>query len=135
RLGLHPRAWRQELAALWAIVRTARVDEVMFFVPHAEERSPGLGSDAEHRAMVRRLGPVFQKLRRMGVAPSINLWWTVGFSDFPSLARDHRSRFRFRWAVGVDGRQSKSLACPQDRAWRDHVVRMYRTYATLEPAR
>lgn len=40
RATLTPGHHKQEEAALWRVIRKARIDEVTFFVPHAEERSP-----------------------------------------------------------------------------------------------
>lgn len=135
RVTLTPEHWRQEERALWQVIRRGRIDEVMFFVPHAEERSTGLGTAAENAQMVRVLRPVFRRLRAAGVVPSINIWWTVSFSEFPRYPRDLRGRFRFRWAVSVDGRQSRSAACPRCPAWRAQVQSMYRAYASLRPER
>jgi len=80
RIALHPRHWREEERALWPILRKSRADEVMFMVPHVEERSPGLGTDAENERAARLLAPLFRRLRQRGIAPSINIFWTVGFS-------------------------------------------------------
>ncbi len=135
RVPLLAGAGRAELDALWRIVRKGKVDEVAFFVPHAEERSPGLGTLEECRRSVEFLGPVFERLRAQGVEPSINVWWTMSFSHFPSLPRSLRDRFSFRWAVSMTGRQSMSAACPLDRAWRDHVREIYGMFASLRPAR
>jgi hypothetical protein len=135
RVTLTPEHHKEEEKALWRVIRKARIDEVAFFVPHAEERSPGLGTDAEHRRMAALLKPVFARLRKAGVAPSINPWWTVSFSEFPGLRRDLRDRFTFHWAVGADGRESVSIACPRCPVWRAHARRMYATYARLRPAR
>jgi hypothetical protein len=135
RIALDPRNWRNEERALWKVIRAAKINEVMFFVPHAEERSPGLGTDAENARMAAVLAPTFARLRRRGIEPSINIFWTVSFSNFPSLQRDLRKRFRFRWAVDVNGRHSIAAACPLDPAWRKQVQRMYRTYARLKPTR
>jgi len=120
---------------LWKIIRDAKIDEVMFFVPHAEEVSTGLGTDAENEEMVAILAPIFERLREASIAPSINMWWTVGFSDFLSLTRNLHDRFNFRWAVNLDGRESASIACPQDPSWCAQIQRMYRTYARLKPVR
>ena len=35
------------------------------------------------------------------IAPSINIWWTVSFSEFTGMPRDLRDRFKFRWAVAI----------------------------------
>jgi hypothetical protein len=135
RVTLTPVHHRQEEKALWQVIRKARIDEVLFFVPHAEERSTGLGTDAENAAMARLLAPVFRRLRKAGIAPSINIWWTVAFSEFAGLRRDQRGQFDFRWAVGIDGRESVAVACPACPAWRAQINRMYQTYAALKPAR
>jgi hypothetical protein len=120
---------------LFRFVREARIDEVMFFLPHLEENSPGLGTVEEVEAAAARVAPLFPKLREMGVAPSVNVWWTVAFSDFPGARRDQADRFDFRWAVNADGKQSRAVACPQDYAWRGHVRWMYAKFAELQPAR
>jgi len=117
------------------VIRRGKIDEVLFFVPHAEERSPGLGTDAENSATVKLLRPVFARLRARGVMPSINVWWTVSFSEFPGYPRDLRGKFKFRWAVAADGRKSISAACPGCPEWRAQVVRMYKAYAGLKPER
>ncbi|MEI8242107.1 MAG: hypothetical protein WCI17_02450 [bacterium] len=135
RVTLTPDHHRQEEQALWQVIRKARVDEVMFFVPHAEERSTGLGTDAENATMARLLAPVFRRLRQAGIAPSINFWWTVAFSEFAGLRRDQHHQFDFRWAVSTDGRTSVAVACPACPAWRAQVGKMYQTYAALKPAR
>jgi hypothetical protein len=134
-MNLSPRNAKAEEKALWKVIRDAKIDEVMFFVPHAEEVSTGLGTDAENEEMAAVLAPIFDRLREKSIAPSINMWWTVGFSDFPSLTRNQHDRFKFRWAVNLDGRESAAMACPQDRAWREQIKRMYRTYARLNPVR
>ena len=121
--------------ALLQLVQEARFDEVMFFLPHSEERSPGLGTVEEIEAAVARVAPLFPRLRAMGVAPSVNVWWTVAFSDFAGVRRDMADRFNFRWAVNADGKQSRAVACPLDDAWRGHVRFMYRTFAEMQPER
>lgn len=121
--------------ALLQLVEDARFDEVMFFLPHSEERSPGLGTVEEIKASAARVAPLFPKLRAMGVAPSVNVWWTVAFSDFPGARRDLTDRFDFRWAVNADGKPSRAVACPRDDAWREHVHFMYRAFAELQPDR
>jgi len=136
RLTFDPARREAETRGVFEMVERAAVDEVMFFVPHAEERSPGLGTAAEIAVQVEALGPVFERLRGMGVAPSINMWWTLSFSDFPNLPRDQRGTFPgFRWAVGLDGRVSRVAACPRDPAWRGAVAEMYAAYASLRPER
>lgn len=122
--------------ALLRLVRDGRFDEVMFFLPHVEERSPGLGTEEEVEASVARVAPLFPQLRAMGVEPSVNVWWTMAFSDFPGARRDQRARgFAFRWAVNADGRESVAVACPRDGASQAHVRRMYARFAALRPAR
>lgn len=122
--------------ALLRLVREASVDEVMFFLPHLEERSPGLGTVEEIATATERVAPLFPRLREMGVAPSVNVWWTVAFSDFPGAVRNQRARgFGFRWAINADGRESDAVACPQDDAWQAHVRGMYAAFAALRPAR
>ena len=135
RTRLVPWNMQAEEEALWRIVREGRIDEVMFFLPHDEENSPGLGTIKECGDWVARLKGLFNRLRKAGVAPSINVWWTVSFSDFPAMPRVMNDRFNFRWAVSVDGRCSRAAACPQDSAWREHVREMYRTLAGLRPVR
>jgi hypothetical protein len=135
RVTFTPEHHRQEEKALWQVIRQAQIDEVMFFVPHAEERSTGLGTDAENASMARLLAPVFRRLRKAGIAPSINIWWTVAFSEFAGLRRDQRSQFAFRWAVSTDGRTSVAAACPACPAWRAQIGKMYQAYAALKPAR
>jgi hypothetical protein len=135
RLCLTPEGHVSETRALFKVIERGRIDEVMFFVPHAEERSPGLGTDAENERLAEILAPVFRRLRRLGVAPSINLWWAVSFSEFPGLRRNLRDRFAFHWAVGADGRESDSAACPTCPAWRAQIERMCATYARLKPER
>jgi len=124
----------REDAALRRIVKTARIDEVIFIAPHAEERSPGMGSFAECDRAVRRLKPLFRSLHAKGIPASLNIWWTMGFSNFPNFPRDLRSRFPFRWAVSAEGRTSRCIACPRDPAWRRHVLGIFRRFARLAPA-
>src|SRR5687768_9879943 len=118
RVTFLPGFRKAEEKAMWKIIRTARVDEVTFFAPHAEDRSPGIGTREENEEFARWIEPQFRKLRKAKIDPSINLWWTMGFSDFPARPRDQRGQFPFRWAVSIAGKQSRTLACPQDRAWR-----------------
>jgi hypothetical protein len=133
RFTLTPAGYRQETRALMEVIRRGQIDEVAFFVPHGEETSLGLGTAAENRRMVERLKPVFAQLRRHGVTPSLNIWWTVAFSSFPGQAR--RFRHRFRSAINLNGQPSAVVACPRDEAWRRQVGRMYAVFAALRPAR
>ncbi|HRU04689.1 MAG TPA: hypothetical protein P5137_02805 [Candidatus Brocadiia bacterium] len=119
---------------LLRIVREGLVDEVMFFLPHAEEMSPGLGTDQECREARDRVRPIFDELRRMGVAASVNIWWTKSFSNFGLAMRDMRDRFDFRWAVSSTGASDYSAACPLDDRWLDEARRVYATFAELKPA-
>ncbi|NQU11658.1 hypothetical protein HQ590_12765 [bacterium] len=135
RVNLTPDHHVEEEKALWRILRRAKIDEALFFVPHAEERSPGLGTDADNEQMVAILRPLFAKLRQAKIAPSINIWWTVSFSEFAGMPRDQRDRFKFKWAVGLDGRPSVSVACPRCPTWRAQIEKMYQTYARLNPVR
>ena len=124
-----------EEEALFEVLDRGTIDEAMFLVPHLEALSEGLGTLDECRACMERLEPIFQRLRGKGIAPSINIWWTVSFSSFPGLARDQREQFDFRWAVGIDGTVSRIVACPQDEAWRNHTRKVYGIFAELKPAR
>lgn len=135
RATLAPEHFSAEEKALWKVINEGRIDDVMFFVPHAEERSQGLGTPEENRQMAALLKPLFSRLRKRGITPSINIWWTVAFSDFPNESRDQRRRASFRWAVNLQGESSHAAACPLDEAWRAHVSEMYRTYAALKPER
>lgn len=135
RATITPERHELEEQALWRVLKAGRFDEVMFFVPHAEERSDGLGSNEDNDKMVAILAPLFQRLRNAGIAPSINMWWSVAFSEFLGMPRDLRERFNFRWAVGVDGRVSRSAACLRCPAWRAQVADMYKKYASLKPVR
>ena len=121
--------------ALWEVIQRGGFDEVMFFAPHLEALSGGLGTLEECEKCAEGLAPWFERLRGEGIAPSINIWWTVSFSNFPGLLRDQREQFDFRWAVATDGKVSRVVACPQDEGWRDHTRRMYGIFAKLEPAR
>jgi len=121
------------LEALYRVVREGLIDEVMLFLPHAEEMSPGLGTDQECRETRERVRPVFDELRRMGVAPSVNIWWTKSFSNFGLAVRDTRDRFDFRWAVSSSGASDYSAACPLDDRWLKEAQRVYATFAELKP--
>lgn len=127
--GLH------EDEALLDTVRAGQFDEVMFFLPHAEDNSPGLGTLDECYAAAGRVAPLFDQLRDEGIVPSVNVWWTLSFSDFPGCVRDLRDRFAFRWAVGASGLTSRSVSCPSDPVWQEHVCQMYRIFSALEPAK
>jgi hypothetical protein len=135
RVALTPEHAAEEALALDSILEDARIDEVLFFVPHAEERSPGLGTPAEIRESADRLVPIFDKLRARGVAPSINIWWTCSFSHFPSLPRVQDGVFTFRWAVTPEGKTSRTAACPRCEAWLRAAREMYAAYAALKPVR
>lgn len=135
RVPLTPEHAAGELQALDGVLAEGRIDEALFFVPHAEERSRGLGSPEEIRESAAWLVPVFEKLRARGIAPSINIWWTCSFSHFPTLPRVQDTQFAFRWAVTPEGRTSRTAACPCCEAWRKATRDMYAAYAALKPAR
>lgn len=136
RIVLDPGFETRQEPVLDGIIRRGCIDEALFFVPHAEDLSPGLGTDAECQRVATMLEPLFARLRERGVAPSINMWWTMSFSGFPAMPRDLRASFPdFRWAVGADGTTSTSAACPLDGAWRREAKRLYRTFAALHPER
>lgn len=135
RVPLTAEHWAEESAALMTILEDARIDEALFFVPHAEERSTGLGTFEEIAVSVERLRPLFGLLRGRGVDPSINIWWTASFSHFPTLPRVQDSLFAFRWAVNPEGQTSRCAACPGCDRWQAHIRRMYAAYASLEPVR
>ena len=124
-----------EEEALWGVIHRGKIDEVTFFVPHGESMSLGLGTLDDSRKCVERLAPLFERLRGDGIAASINVWWTLSFSNFPGLKRDQREQYDFRWAVTIDGTPSWVVPCPQDTAWRRHTREMYAIYAGLKPAR
>jgi len=124
-----------EEEATLEVLRRGDIDEALFFLPNLEERSSGLQTLAECQRCADRLAPIFERLRGEGIVPSINIWWTVSFSDFPGLPREHREKFDFRWAVRQDGHESRTVACPQDQAWRQHTREMYAIFARLNPAR
>jgi len=126
---------KAEEKALAKIIRTACIDEVMFFMPNAEERCLGMSTIEECNHAAAAMAPWFARLRKQGVAPSIDVFWTMGFSNFPQCARDQHGEFSFRWAVSIDGRESRIIACPRDNAWREHIVKVYRVFAGLKPTR
>lgn len=121
--------------ALLEVIQRGKIDEVTFFVPHGESKSLGLGTLEDSQACADRLAPIFERLAREGIDASINVWWTLSFSNFPGLKRDQRDQYDFRWAVGVTGTQSTVVACPQDEAWRNHTRQMYGIYAGVKPRR
>lgn len=133
RVTITPQNVAAQADALYRVVREGRIDEVLFFLPHAEEMSPGLGTDVECRAALERVRPMFDALRTMGVAPSVNIWWTKSFSPFGLAARDLRGRFDFRWAVGAAGQSDYASACPIDERWLHEAKRLYATFAELKP--
>lgn len=134
RITLNPAHARAQEKALFAIIRRAKIDGVIFIPPSSEENSPGLGTPAECEESVAALKPVFSRLRRAGVIPSVNIWWTLGFKNYPSEIRSQRSRYPgFRWAVSLNGRVSEAIACPLDKAWLAEAARVYRSFAALKP--
>jgi hypothetical protein len=108
-------------------------DELALFVPSAEEHcdGPATGEEIERTAVI--AGGMLEKARGAGLLGSINLFWTVGFSDYPCAPRSARGRFDFRWAVNVNGVESAVIACPIDEVWRAHMTGMYARYARLKP--
>ncbi len=108
-------------------------DELALFVPSAEEHCDGPATTEEIERTAVIAGEMLERARGAGLAGSINLFWTVGFSDFPHAPRSARGRFDFRWAVNVNGDESKVIACPIDEVWRAHVTGMYASYARLKP--
>ena len=135
RAYIAPEHAKRDLTRLEQWIREAKIDEVMFFAPHFEETCPGLGTHAESLRMADALKPAFESLRKLGVTPSINIFWTLGFSNMPSLPRDRRAEFDFRPAISIDGKPSTACYCPQDARWHQHVQAMYATFAKLKPAR
>lgn len=135
RVYIDPAHAKRDLTRLDQWIREAKIDEVMFFAPHFEETCPGLGTAAESERMADALRPAFEKLRKQGVTPSINIFWTMGFSNMPTLPRDRRAEFDFRAAVSVDGKTSVACYCPQDVRWLAFIGQMYATFAKLKPAR
>jgi len=135
RIPIFPGSGDAEHRALWKVIRTARIDEVMFFAPHAEDYCPGLGTREENERFAKWIEPTFRKMRKAKLDPSINVFWTLGFSDFPTCPRGRRKQLPFPRAVSIDGKQSQPLFCPHDPAWRAHVCEMYRTFARLQPKR
>lgn len=121
--------------ATFDVLSRGDIDEAMFFVPNLEERCSGMQTIETCRRCADRLAPIFDRARSEGVVPSINFYWTASFSDFPSLPRDHRDTFDFRWAMRQDGHLSHVVACPQDEAWRAHTREMYGIFAALKPTR
>ncbi len=110
-----------------------KAEELALFVPSAEEHcdGPATVDEIERTAVI--AGAMLEKARAAGVVGSINLFWTVGFSDYPHAPRSARGKFPFRWAVNVNGDESKVIACPIDEAWRAHMTGMYARYAKLKP--
>ena len=124
-----------EEEALWEVLRRGSIDDATFFVPHEESCSPGLGTIEECEKCVERLAPMFERLRNDGIDPSVNIWWTQGFSHFSGVERNQSHVFDFGWAVRNDGYTSRVIACPQDPAWLDHIRKMYGMFASLKPVR
>lgn len=135
RVFMPSRDWQSDEEALWRIIRLGQIDEVVFLVPHVEQSSPGLGTPAECERQIEVLAPLFERLRAQSITPSINIWWTMGFSNFSGQKRDLRSKFNFRWAVSQEGVMSTAIACPADENWRKEVKRVYQTFARLRPIR
>ena len=126
---------KSEEEALFEVLRRGDIDDVSFFVPHEESCSPGLGTTEECERCVERLTPLFERLRNDGIDPSINIWWTQGFSHFSGMPRDQHGDFDFRWAVRPDGYTSRVIACPQDPVWLEQTRKMYGMFASLKPVR
>ncbi len=133
RLMPHEATLGHEGAALLSYLDKTPVDEIIFVVSHVEAMSPGLGTLGECQAQADQLQPIFEKLRDRQINASINMWWTCGFSDFASCSRNLCDKFNFRWAVNPAGEVSRSIACPRNGQWLDHVTKMYGIYGQLRP--
>jgi hypothetical protein len=119
---------------LLSLAQKVHADEAALFLPWAEENCDGPATLDEIDRTARLAEPIMESLRASGIVPSVNIFWTLGFSDFPHAQRVARGRFPFRWAVNTQGVESQVIACPNDEAWRAHMTAMYARYARLKPA-
>ncbi|MHC4713231.1 MAG: hypothetical protein ACYTAN_08175 [Planctomycetota bacterium] len=112
-------------AQLLELVRSAPVDEIMFFY-FAEEQNQGHEPVERIRLWIERSRPYRDALRKEGVAVSLNPWHTILHAD-----RDRKLNPRQQWQTLVDpnGRAATAQVCPLDRNWRAYFEETLRLYA------
>ncbi len=120
----------ERLDELLTFCKDCTIDEVIVKVD-VEEFSHGIPTLPWLMKYMPMLTRARDALRAIGTEFSINPWVTVGHLD---RGRDLRKIFPdFTWMVGHDGVKCNACACPLSQGWRDHTVKLWQLYASLEP--
>lgn len=120
----------ERLKELLTFCKDCSIDEVIVKTD-AEEFSHGIPTLEWLMKYMPMLTRARDGLRANGVEFSINPWVTVGHLD---RGRDLRETFPdFTWMVGHDGTEPHASACPLSAGWRNHTIKLWQLYASLEP--
>jgi hypothetical protein len=121
---------KQQTEDLIAYCRQNHIRHVILISDNTWDLGWNLPTLEEAGPRVEVLRPVVQRLRSAGLHVSINMFTTIGQSEF---GRDERKRFSWQFMVGDDGVESRALPCPLDPEWKSYVGKLYRLFAQVEP--
>ncbi|MCL2162814.1 MAG: hypothetical protein FWH55_00175 [Oscillospiraceae bacterium] len=109
--------------------KTAKIDDVMFFIGCEEHNTGHITMDEAHAWMdVIEIAKL--KLAEIGVTTSINPWATLLHAD---RGRGLRKNQLFELMVDSLGNRASAQVCPLCGEWRQYITELYMYYSGIHP--
>ncbi len=121
---------KEQTEDLMAYCRQNHIQHVILFSDNNWDLGWNLPTLEEAEVRVKVLTPVVHELRSAGLQVSINMFTTIGHSEF---GRDERKRFSWQFMVGDDGVENHAHPCPLDPIWKSYIGKLYGLFAQTEP--
>jgi hypothetical protein len=127
--------WKVEesLNELIEYLPNAKIDEVILFLVHLDDKESTLGQRTVKMAKKyqKTLFKAKEAFEKLGIKYSLNPWYTVGHGDFPQNVKKLIPGFKSM--VDITGIKGNSCPCPLNDAWRESLANVWRIYAETEP--
>ena len=125
RLQLPPTLnFEERLENMLDFCKKAHIDEVIFFIG-CEEVNTGHITIEEAKPYATIINAASKYLKEMGIAVSLNPWMTIGHYDGARVLKEGQN---FQTLVGHEGTQTKVVACPLSKNWREYYVELLNFY-------
>lgn len=130
RACIQPGHYEQKrLDTLITFCKQADIDDVMFFID-CEDLNQGHITKEEVKPWLELIARAGEQLNLLDITTSINPWTTLNHAD---RGRKLKKGQNFQLMVDPYGTQSTVCACPLCEEWKNYIVEIYSTYASIHP--